>query len=41
MRTARRRGAAARRAAALTRTDSRTGELYDVSGHMVWIGERT
>ncbi|WP_042386011.1 class II 3-deoxy-7-phosphoheptulonate synthase [Streptacidiphilus melanogenes] len=26
---------------ALTRTDSRTGELYDVSGHMVWIGERT
>ncbi|WP_103501717.1 MULTISPECIES: class II 3-deoxy-7-phosphoheptulonate synthase [Streptomyces] len=27
--------------AALTRTDSRTGKLYDVSGHMVWIGERT
>ncbi|MER5629405.1 class II 3-deoxy-7-phosphoheptulonate synthase [Streptomyces nitrosporeus] len=27
--------------AALTRTDSRSGELYDVSGHMVWIGERT
>ncbi|WP_405013732.1 class II 3-deoxy-7-phosphoheptulonate synthase [Kitasatospora sp. NBC_01539] len=26
---------------ALTRTDSRTGDLYDVSGHMVWIGERT
>jgi 3-deoxy-7-phosphoheptulonate synthase len=26
---------------ALTRTDSRTGRLYDVSGHMVWIGERT
>ncbi|SFF20697.1 3-deoxy-D-arabinoheptulosonate-7-phosphate synthase [Actinacidiphila alni] len=26
---------------ALTRTDSRTGQLYDVSGHMVWIGERT
>ena len=26
---------------ALTRTDSRTGNLYDVSGHMVWIGERT
>jgi 3-deoxy-7-phosphoheptulonate synthase len=26
---------------ALTRIDSRTGELYDVSGHMVWIGERT
>ncbi|PYC87794.1 3-deoxy-7-phosphoheptulonate synthase class II [Streptomyces tateyamensis] len=26
---------------ALTRVDSRTGELYDVSGHMVWIGERT
>jgi 3-deoxy-7-phosphoheptulonate synthase len=26
---------------ALTRTDSRTGELYDVSAHMVWIGERT
>ncbi len=27
--------------AALTRTDSRSGKLYDVSGHMVWIGERT
>ncbi len=27
--------------AALTRTDSRTGHAYDVSGHMVWIGERT
>ncbi|MER7753389.1 class II 3-deoxy-7-phosphoheptulonate synthase [Kitasatospora sp. NPDC097643] len=26
---------------AMTRVDSRTGELYDVSGHMVWIGERT
>jgi 3-deoxy-7-phosphoheptulonate synthase len=26
---------------AMTRRDSRTGELYDVSGHMVWIGERT
>jgi len=26
---------------ALTRTDSRTGELYDVSGHFIWIGERT
>ncbi|WP_059009054.1 class II 3-deoxy-7-phosphoheptulonate synthase [Streptomyces specialis] len=26
---------------ALTRTDSRSGSLYDVSGHMVWIGERT
>ncbi|MEV4436414.1 class II 3-deoxy-7-phosphoheptulonate synthase [Streptomyces sp. NPDC049585] len=26
---------------ALTRVDSRTGRLYDVSGHMVWIGERT
>ncbi|MQY15284.1 Phospho-2-dehydro-3-deoxyheptonate aldolase [Streptomyces sp. RB5] len=26
---------------ALTRVDSRTGELYDVSGHMIWIGERT
>ncbi|NGO71155.1 3-deoxy-7-phosphoheptulonate synthase class II [Streptomyces sp. SB3404] len=26
---------------ALTRVDSRSGELYDVSGHMVWIGERT
>ncbi|MBW1599559.1 class II 3-deoxy-7-phosphoheptulonate synthase [Streptomyces sp. JJ38] len=27
--------------AALTRVDSRSGKLYDVSGHMVWIGERT
>lgn len=27
--------------AALTRTDSRSGRQYDVSGHMVWIGERT
>ncbi|MEU1718554.1 class II 3-deoxy-7-phosphoheptulonate synthase [Nocardiopsis dassonvillei] len=26
---------------ALTRVDSRTGGLYAVSGHMVWIGERT
>ncbi len=26
---------------ALTRTDSRTGELYNTSGHLVWIGERT
>jgi 3-deoxy-7-phosphoheptulonate synthase len=26
---------------ALTRIDSRTGNAYDVSGHMVWIGERT
>ncbi|MEE1794328.1 3-deoxy-7-phosphoheptulonate synthase class II [Streptomyces sp. BE308] len=26
---------------ALTRTDERTGELYDTSGHMIWIGERT
>jgi 3-deoxy-7-phosphoheptulonate synthase len=26
---------------ALTRTDSRTGLPYDVSGHLVWIGERT
>jgi 3-deoxy-7-phosphoheptulonate synthase len=26
---------------AMTRTDSRTGDLYDVSGHMIWIGERT
>ena len=25
----------------LTRIDSRTGQLYDASGHMVWIGERT
>ncbi|MBI1349785.1 MAG: 3-deoxy-7-phosphoheptulonate synthase class II [Actinomycetales bacterium] len=26
---------------ALTRVDSRTGLLYDVSGHFLWIGERT
>ncbi|WP_328620075.1 class II 3-deoxy-7-phosphoheptulonate synthase [Streptomyces sp. NBC_00354] len=26
---------------ALTRVDYRSGELYDVSAHMVWIGERT
>ncbi len=26
---------------ALTRIDSRTGNLYDVSAHFVWIGERT
>ena len=26
---------------ALTRVDSRTGNVYDVSGHFVWIGERT
>ncbi len=26
---------------ALTRIDSRTGQAYDVSGHLVWIGERT
>ncbi|MGW2640732.1 class II 3-deoxy-7-phosphoheptulonate synthase [Streptomyces sp. NPDC001348] len=26
---------------ALTRVDARTGLLYDTSGHMVWIGERT
>jgi 3-deoxy-7-phosphoheptulonate synthase len=26
---------------ALTRIDSRTGLRYDVSGHFVWIGERT
>ncbi|WP_329204821.1 3-deoxy-7-phosphoheptulonate synthase class II [Streptomyces sp. NBC_00683] len=26
---------------ALTRVDTRTGDLYDTSGHMVWIGERT
>jgi 3-deoxy-7-phosphoheptulonate synthase len=25
----------------LTRTDSLTGEPYDCSGHMLWIGERT
>ena len=27
--------------AALTRRDSLTGEFYDCSAHMVWIGERT
>ena len=26
---------------ALTRIDSRTGTAYDVSGHFVWVGERT
>src|SRR3954452_14433961 len=26
---------------AMTRIDSRTGTPYDVSGHFVWIGERT
>ncbi|MGN6781423.1 MAG: class II 3-deoxy-7-phosphoheptulonate synthase [Marmoricola sp.] len=26
---------------AMTRTDSRTGDPYDVSGHFLWIGERT
>lgn len=26
---------------ALTRRDSRTGKLYDVSAHLVWVGERT
>ena len=26
---------------ALTRIDSRTGDPYNVGGHMVWIGERT
>jgi 3-deoxy-7-phosphoheptulonate synthase len=26
---------------ALTRIDSRTGTPYDVSGHFVWVGERT
>jgi 3-deoxy-7-phosphoheptulonate synthase len=26
---------------AMTRIDSRTGNPYDVSGHFVWIGERT
>ena len=26
---------------ALTRVDSRTGLAYDVSGHLVWVGERT
>lgn len=27
--------------AAMTRVDSRTGHLYDTSGHFLWIGERT
>lgn len=27
--------------AALTRTDSRTDDLYNTSAHMLWIGERT
>jgi 3-deoxy-7-phosphoheptulonate synthase len=26
---------------ALTRTDSRTGDSYDLSAHLLWIGERT
>ena len=26
---------------AMTRVDSRTGDLYDTSGHFLWIGERT
>ncbi|WP_058235653.1 class II 3-deoxy-7-phosphoheptulonate synthase [Devriesea agamarum] len=26
---------------ALSRVDSRTGEIYDCSGHFLWIGERT
>jgi len=26
---------------ALTRTDSRTGDAYDLSAHLLWIGERT
>ena len=26
---------------ALTRTDSRTGLPYDVSAHLIWVGERT
>ena len=26
---------------AMTRIDSRTGQPYDVSGHLVWIGDRT
>ena len=25
----------------MTRIDSRTGRPYDVSGHFVWVGERT
>lgn len=27
--------------AALTRIDSRSGQLYDVSAHFLWVGERT
>lgn len=27
--------------AAMTRIDSRSGDLYDTSGHFLWIGERT
>ena len=27
--------------AAMVRVDSRTGDLYDTSGHFLWIGERT
>lgn len=27
--------------AAMTRVDSRSGDLYDTSGHFLWIGERT
>lgn len=27
--------------AAMTRVDSRTGDLYDTSGHFLWVGERT
>jgi 3-deoxy-7-phosphoheptulonate synthase len=26
---------------ALTRADARTGQTYDLSGHLLWIGERT
>jgi len=26
---------------AMTRIDSRTGQPYDVSGHLVWVGDRT
>ena len=26
---------------AMTRMDSTTGEMYDTSAHMVWIGDRT
>ena len=25
----------------LTRVDSRTGDLYDTSGHFIWVGDRT